>query len=150
MNASSGFVVDASVAIKWHLHDEVLVDEAAFLLREFTRRRVHLIAPSLIRYEVANSFEQARRRQRIDAAQAAAEFQSFIVLGVHNERDTDDLVAAARNVASELGTSVYDGVYVALAEREALPLLTDDARLLRQIEPYPVAAHHLSEVSSLL
>lgn len=148
MNSASGLVVDASVAVKWHLRDETLVDEAGSLLRGFLERRFRLAAPSLIRYEVANSLEQARRRDRITAADAASELQSFLQFGVHDDHDSDALIERAARVARRIGTSVYDAVYLALAEELGLRFVSNDHDLLTKASDLPIAAVHLSEAGA--
>jgi predicted nucleic acid-binding protein len=56
-------VLDASVAVKWHLNDESDADAAALLLARFSTGDVPLIAPDHIRYEIANAFGGDHRPQ---------------------------------------------------------------------------------------
>lgn len=150
LNAGNGLVVDASVAVKWHLRDEGLVQEAEALLDRYLARRLTLAAPSFIRYELANTLEQARRQERITADQATKELVTFLQLRVHAEQDTDALVELARDVAERIGASVYDATYIAFAEQTGLGFVTDDRQLLTRVANYPIEAFHLSEVLTLL
>jgi predicted nucleic acid-binding protein len=149
-SAGRGAVVDASVAIKWRLNDEELLDEARFLLQRFLRREILLAAPAFIRYELANTLDQARRRGRIPHEQVGETLRYLLLLGVHMQADSDALVQKAARLAGELDISAYDGMYVALAEELDLVLVSEDRRLLRRIGDYPVATAHLADVGSML
>lgn len=150
MNAGSGLVIDASVAVKWHLKDEELVEEAGALLEGFLDQRFVLAAPAFIRYEVANSLEQARRRARITEDDVVHELRAFLHFGVHDDWDSDDLVAEARRIATRIGSSVYDATYVAFAQRLGLSFVTNDQKLLGMVSNYDVPVHHLADVPALL
>ena len=149
-NSSGSFVVDASVAIKWRLDDEELVAEAMLLLDRFEAGDIVLDAPRFIRYEVANSLEQARRRGRLSGDGVVTSLRFYFALGIAAEDDSDEAVQLASRIASQLGTSVYDALYIAYAELRGYAMITNDMRLFRQVQNYPVAVHHLAAVSSLL
>ncbi len=148
--ADNAFVVDASVAIKWHLQDEELVEEATRLLDRFTSGLLRLRAPAFIRYEMANSLEQARRRGRIGADEASAELHTFVAYGVHTAMDSDELIGAAQQIARAASLSLYDAVYLAYAEAAGLPLITQDQRLARQAIGGTVMVYPLADVGALL
>ena len=150
MSGVSGLVIDASVAVKWHLKDEELVEEAGALLERYLARHLTLAAPSFIRYELANSIEHARRRERISAVQATEELDTFLRFRVHTEEDSDQLVGLASGVAERIGSSVYDALYIAFSEQTGLDFVTSDLGLLDKVSRYPVTAHHLSDVPELL
>ena len=57
--APSALVVDASVAVKWHLGDEEHADQAVQLLQRFAQGDVELLAPTQIRYEVPSAITAA-------------------------------------------------------------------------------------------
>lgn len=144
-NASYGIVVDASVAIKWHLRDELLSSEATALLEEFATGRLRLTAPALIRYEMASALENARRRARISDNDSFVELEAFLQYGIDERADSGELVAAAQRVAFLTGTSVYDAIYVSHAETRGYDLVTSDKALLRRLESYPVKAFNLAD-----
>jgi len=149
-NVGLGAVVDASVAVKWRLNDEELLDEARLLLDRYVARDIKLVAPSLIRYEVANTFEQARRAGRLTDSDVAESLRYFLDLGVHAQQDSDELIAMASDLARRLGLSAYDAIYVALAKDLGMPLVSNDQGLLRHLADYSVAACALKDVRSLL
>lgn len=142
---SYGVVVDASVAIKWHLRDESLSSEATALLEEYAAGRLWLTAPALIRYEMASALEKARRRARISDNDSFVEMETFLQYGIDESADSGELVAAAQRVAFLTGASVYDAIYVSHAESRGYDLVTCDKALLRRLESYPVRAHDLAD-----
>ncbi len=48
-------VVDASVAIKWYVRDEIDADKAIAMLLDYENGKVKLIVPNLFYYETANA-----------------------------------------------------------------------------------------------
>ena len=146
MTVPQGLVVDASVAAKWHLTDENHTKEASALFRLYYSGRTDLIAPSLIRYEIANALHNASRHGRITPDQAASEFATFLGYGIHDTIDSDSLVASAQVIAQETGASMYDAVYVAYAELHGYEVVTSDEQLARQMSGRAVPVHLLSEL----
>ncbi len=149
MAASDGLVVDASVAVKWHLRDEDLVDEAGALLQRFIAGEVRLSAPAFIRYELAQSLERACRGRRIGEEEAEGELQTFMAFGIHALEDSDALVALAQRIARQTAASVYDALYVAHAQALDFDLVTHDERLIRRTAAYPIRVHRLAEVGEI-
>ncbi len=133
-------IVDASVAAKWYLPEE-LSEEAARFLEAGARGGARLIAPSLLLPELGNVLWHRYRRgavslERLREAWAALESAplSFIEMG--------PLMPAALEVALACGCTVYDGLYVALAEArhdESAVLLTADRKLVARLTGTPCA-----------
>ena len=146
MTVPPGLVVDASVAAKWHLTDESLIDRASVLKARFDAGRTKLAAPSFIRYEVAQTLERAERDGRIGPGMAASEFATFLSFGVHEQVDSDELILSARRLARWTGASVYDALYVVHAESIQFEVVTADEQLARQMSGYGVPVHLLSEL----
>jgi predicted nucleic acid-binding protein len=121
----SGFVVDASVAIKW-LVDEPGAPVAALLLDH------PLAAPDLLGPECANVLWKKVMRGELSVPEAetmaAALEQAEIAL-----HPTRRHWRAAVALASALRHPAYECIYLCLAEELALPLITADARLVRTL-----------------
>ncbi len=134
-------VVDASVVIKWFV-EENLVAEADGLLR----RPESLFAPDLVVTEVTNIAWKKVLRGDLEAEQA-----EFIPASVHVGQL--DLVPStmlhrrALAIGLEIQHSIYDCLYLALAERMGNSLITADERLIGKLEgsPYASLAAHLSK-----
>ncbi len=146
MTVPPGLVVDASVAAKWHLTDESLIERASVLRARFDAGRTALSAPAFIRYEVAQTLERAEREGRLGPGMAASEFVTFLGYGVHEQADSDELVVSARRLARSTGASVYDALYVVHAEAIQFEVVTADEQLARQMAGYTVHVHLLSEL----
>ena len=118
----SGFVVDASVAIKWFV-DESDSTKAAELLR------YPLSAPDLLAPECANILwkKVARAELTLDEAEVIALALQSAAITLHPTRG---LLAAAMKIACELGCAAYDCFYLALAQELEQPLVTADLRLV--------------------
>lgn len=89
---------------------------------------VMLMAPDLILAELANALWAAGRRRGLPAA----EIQTLLALGRRRLgalAPLTDLVDRAMALAIAVRHPAYDCFYVALAERERLPIITCDRRL---------------------
>ena len=131
-------VVDASVATKWHLADEEHADRALLLLRRFALGQTDLIAPDYIRYEVPSAITVATTgvRPRIQPASGKQAIEDFLALGLKTV-DSVGLTLAAYDVVQRHGCSLYDALYLALAEQLGLRFITADAKLYRRLRHLP-------------
>lgn len=121
-------VVDASVVAKWVL-DEPGSELALALAREWAVDGVRVVAPTLLWSEVANVLHRrvAAGQVRADRAESALEALVESALTTRSERP---LAPRAFRLAQELQLpSVYDAVYLAVAEAEQAEFWTFDARL---------------------
>ena len=134
-------LVDASVSLKWFLDEpDAEIAESLSLTNE-------LLAPELIASEVGNGLWKAVRKGALDREQALlaigtleTRFDTFLPLVPVRDR--------ALAIAFELEQPVYDCFYLAWAERQEVPLVTADIRLLSRVEGTPFADRclRLSEV----
>jgi predicted nucleic acid-binding protein len=115
-------VVDASVALKWVL-DEPGSDAAAGL------SGTRMLAPALLLVECGNALWRKGRTGALDLAGARARMAALRRAPVRLVPD-ESLAEMALELALELAHPVYDCLYLALAEDERVPLVTDDRRLL--------------------
>jgi predicted nucleic acid-binding protein len=120
-------VVDASIALKWVI-PEVLSDEAA-RLRD---RDDDFIAPDLLLVEVASALWRKTTAKELSAREASAAFDLVTQSGL-DLRPTGPLLPRAMDLARRLAHPVYDCVYLCLAEREQIALVTADRRLLDRV-----------------
>ncbi len=118
-------VVDASVAVKWVMAEEHA--EAALLLLE---SGIGLAAPAHWLGEALNAIWAASRRGDLveqEAQERAATLAEAPVAAV----PLGQLATAAMTIALRLGITIYDSLYLALAEQQDATLVTDDRRLLQ-------------------
>ncbi len=135
---ASGLVLDASVAVKWHLKDEDHAAEAAVLLEDFGRGQLELVAPAQIRFEVPSAFSVATlgRNPRLSAAEGRAAIEEFLALRIQIV-DDDALILAAYPLVHQYGCALYDALYLALSQRLRIPFVTADRKLHQRVKLLP-------------
>ncbi len=120
-------VVDASVAAKWVVEERHSA-EAALLLGFDT-----LYAPDHWRAEAVNVLWS--KVFHGDLTQADAEERMTVLLRAPiTETPIATLMPRAFQIAVVRMVTVYDALYVALAEQRGVPLVTADERLVRRLE----------------
>jgi predicted nucleic acid-binding protein len=119
------FVLDASVVASWCFPDE-FAPNAEAALRRIARETA--LAPALLWFELRNVLLMGERRNRLSEAQTTSFLKYIGELPVEVDRDPDDGVVLSLARAYRL--SVYDAVYLELAQRKGLPLATLDNALM--------------------
>jgi Predicted nucleic acid-binding protein, contains PIN domain len=120
-------LVDASVALKWFVAEDGT--EAALRIAASGEP---LAAPDLILAEVANAAWKSARLGRLTEAQLQA---IAVALPGYFEELTANRVLLRRaiEIAAVLDHSVYDCLYLALADHLRSPLVTADRRLAAKV-----------------
>ncbi len=136
-SATNQLVLDASLGVKWNLADEDHSDLAQDLLRQYRAGEVGLIAPEHIHYEVFNALTVASRRRRLTQEEAVVATDEFLRLLIPTVADAA-LLRAARTLAYRWGCAFYDGLYLALAERLNIRLITADRKFHTLIASHPL------------
>lgn len=130
MTAEQGrFVVDASVAVKWFVRENLRREALQLLLQHPGR----LLAPDFLLAEVANVFLKKIRAGEVResfARGALARIERNMVLA-----STQPLARPAFVLAHQYTRSVYDALYVALALQQGCQLVTADERLYNALRP---------------
>ncbi len=120
-------VLDASLTLAWYFEDEAST-AADSLLAVVSHRGA--VVPPLWRLEVANGFQSAIRRKRIDQRYRDESLADLRLLAIEIDGESDAQVwSSTLPLADRFGLSVYDSCYLELAQRRDLPLATLDARL---------------------
>lgn len=127
------YVIDASVALKWHLDDEEAIKEARQLLRDYGNGKIAITAPKLFLVEIGNAFNVAVMRTRLKEEKALTYFQEILEISIPLIDYTDFLLSAWK-FAREHNRSVYDSVYVVTAQHLDCELYTADKRLYNALK----------------
>jgi predicted nucleic acid-binding protein len=117
-------VLDANVAVKGYLEEPG--SPAALQLLSGTER---LLAPELIRLEVAGVFCRRARQGVITAAEAEARFQDWqgeLAGGLFTLAPDRDLAQEAFALSVKIKHNLDDCLYLAVAIRADAPLITAD------------------------
>jgi len=131
VNSSATYVVDASVAAKWYIPEEHEAI-AQRLLEGGRDGNWVLLAPSLLLVELGNALWVHVRRHDLPAdetLQIMEEAPRLPCIWYPSEV----LIAAATHIAVQFGATVYDSMYLALAELTDALLITADVKLQRII-----------------
>jgi predicted nucleic acid-binding protein len=128
-------VVDASVAIKWVVEEEG--SDRARLLAS-----AKLEAPDLLPIECANILWRKVRLGDL-RGEEAAERLALLLRSPVTLIGSRELLDAALRLSLDLGHPVYDCVYLALAIRDGMPLLTADRRLANTAGKRKKVASHI-------
>jgi predicted nucleic acid-binding protein len=134
-------VVDASVGVKW-LVPEVDDDRASALAG------ARLFVPELFYAECANALWSKARRgtlERADALEALARLKTVSLVRVTH----DQLIERALELSLELIHPVYDCLYLALAIKEAIPVVTADTRFISAAAGHRSYASRIVPLSSI-
>ena len=125
-------VIDASLTMAWYFEDESTPATDAVLDRVSGSGAV---VPGLWRLEVANAFQTAVRRQRIDAVYRDASLAELGFMAITIDADTNGYAwSTTLRLAERFALTLYDAAYLELAQRRSLPLATLD-RDLRAAAP---------------
>ena len=134
------YVIDTSVGFKWVV-SEVDSDKAT-RQRDDRNNAVHeLLAPDIFPTEIGNAFAFAERGGRLQPGQAALFFLE-ILKNAPRLYSAIPLLPRAMDICIQKRQSVYDCLYVALAERENCELVTADDKLVRNLQlHFPFIVH---------
>lgn len=127
------FVVDASVAVKWLLPEE----HSATALR-LVADPAELSAPELLWVETVAALRRRVRRGDLSVEGFRDALDDIDAWRVRAE-PVVPLVRPAADMALHLGHAVYDCVYLALAERDGVRLVTADRTFHDKVEASPFA-----------
>lgn len=133
----TGFVVDASVAIKWlsPFRLESLVPQSRGLLDRWQQGAVELIAPDLIWLEVASAHWKAVRQNRCTSSDAETSLATLHAQDLPTV-PSEQFIELALRIALQHGRTVYDSLYVALAVTLNLELITADEKMVNALSSY--------------
>jgi len=127
------YVVDSSVAFKWVVL-EIDSDKALLLRDGYAQSIHHLMAPDLFPIEIASALASAEKSGRIQSGEAA-QFFLHIINNPPDLHDSQPLLTRALEISLGTRHSVYDCLYVALAEREKCEIITADDKLVNNLQP---------------
>ena len=136
-------VVDASVGVKWYVPEVHSRDAERLLDARFVRH-----VPSHFAIEVAGTiWKKIVQRGELteDEGRAVRALVARVPLEVH---PSGGLVDAAFEIALSTERSIYDSLYIALAERQGCRVYTADRRLYNATRGGPLA-HRLAWIEDI-
>jgi predicted nucleic acid-binding protein len=132
----AGYVLDASVIAKWFLHHQEADRDRAIALRDLHisgRSKIHI--PQLALFEVLNAIRFGAKADEEDGATALEALQDL-----HLEIKTGevDVLRKANAIAWAYKITIYDALYVALAEQVGYPLITADEKMINKLKGHSI------------
>ena len=149
-------VVDNNVAVKWYVPQD-FGEEALRAFHAGQEGEASLVAPDLILAEFGNALWRYHQHDELSLEEIQEFWEDFGQAPI-SVFDMAPLVPKALEVATHCGCTVYDALYLSLAEAqreevsEGAVTLTADGRLLRRLEgtPYEDLGAHISNVNDFL
>ena len=138
----TGYVVDASVAVKW-LVEEDHSGEAIGLLGGGSR----LVAPALLFAEAANALWAMHRRGEISADDMSDAVDALRAAPVSLPTPMLELAPAASRLGADLDHPVFDCFYLALAIQTQYPVVTADERFHDKVRGHPYLSDRIVHVA---
>ena len=132
----AGYVVDASVGVKWFVREREADREVALSLRQrHIEGSTRMIVPELFLLEVPNAIKTGRKSTEEELAEVLT---TLADLDVQVEQHTQRVLRKTNAVAWAYNLTWYDAVYVALAETLGFPCVTADEALLRKMKGHSI------------
>jgi predicted nucleic acid-binding protein len=120
-------VLDASVAAKFYVRER-----DSDLAQSLVDREFNFLVPDIFFSEVANAIRKQHREDgQLDAASVRLAIDDLLMIGAEPVASTV-LLPRSIEIALSLDHSVYDCLYLALADRAQTVLVTADMHLVRK------------------
>ncbi|TMB75089.1 MAG: type II toxin-antitoxin system VapC family toxin [Deltaproteobacteria bacterium] len=132
----AGYVIDASVLVKWFLHEKEADRDRALALRDLhISRRSTLFIPQLALLEVLNAVRFSPKADEEDGEMALETLEDL-----HLEIKANDVVLLRKANAISWGykITIYDALYVGLAEQVGHPLITADEVMVKKLKGHSI------------
>jgi predicted nucleic acid-binding protein len=132
----AGYVVDASILVKWFLYPRDADRDRALALRELhISGRSTLFIPQLALLEVLNVVRFSPKAKEEDGELALEALQD---LHLETKPLEPDLLRKANAIAWAYKITIYDALYVALAEQVGYPFITSDENMIRKLTGHSI------------
>ncbi len=140
-------VVDASVAVKWFLVEDGTPEANALL-----HGKKKLVAPELIKIEVTAGITRRHRTSELSKAEVCQGLRDWsdmiddaIISLVTHEQDFQPAI----ELALQLKHPFQDCLYLALAQRLGVPLITADPKFVRRTASFATVVRPLNDMAKL-
>ena len=138
----TGYVVDASVVVKWLVSESYSNEAAGLLSGEAT-----LVAPALVFAEATNALWALQRRGDIGVDDMTDAVHALKSAPIATPFSMSGLAPAAARLALDLDHPAYDCFYLALAIQTQYPLVTADARFHDKVRRHPYLAESVLHIA---
>lgn len=132
----AGYVLDASVIVKWFLHHQEEDRDKALALRDLHvggRTKIHI--PRLALLEVLNAIRFNSKAGEEDGDTAIETLQN---LQLEINSGDINVLRKTNAIAWTYKITIYDALYVALAEQVGYPLITADEKMMNKLKGHSI------------
>jgi predicted nucleic acid-binding protein len=132
----TGYVVDASVLVKWFLEEKETDRDRALALRNLhISGRSKIYIPRLALLEVLNAIRFSSKAEEEDGETALEALQNLHLEIIPGEADA---LRKANAIAWAYKVTLYDALYVALAEKLGYPLITASEVMAKRFKGHSI------------
>ena len=132
----AGYVVDASIIVKWFFHHEEADRDRALALRDLhISGRSIIYIPRLALLEVLNAI---RFSPKADEEAGETALEALQDLNLETKLEDVNLLRKANAIGWAYKITIYDGLYVALAEQVGYPLITADEVMVKKFKGHTI------------
>lgn len=124
--AKEQVVIDSSTLLSYILPDEKTPKEIEKIMEKFSKAEIDLVAPPLLKIEIANALRSVHLSGRATEKEAKTYLKTFLELNIKYKEPNLEKVL---HNSVEKGLSVYDGVFFTLAKEEKVRLISLDKHL---------------------
>lgn len=122
------YVLDCSVAVRWFVA-QTHADKAAHILDELATGQTTLVAPDVIVPEFGHVLRKLVVGKKLAPDRARPFLDRFLLLPIEMS-SSRGLAPRALDLTFRHSATFYDALYLALAERENLKVVTADERMV--------------------
>jgi predicted nucleic acid-binding protein len=131
-----GYVVDASVLVKWFLHHQEADRDRALALRDLhVSGQSKLFVPQLAFLEILNAIRFSSTGGEEDGETA---IEVLWDLHLEVKPPESDLLRKTNAISWAYKITIYDALYVALAEQVGFPLITADKEIIKKLQGHSI------------
>lgn len=123
------YVLDCSVAVRWFV-PQTYWQVAARVFQQFRSNEITFVAPEVVVPEFGHVLRKLVVGKKATAERARDFLPFFLALPIERVAN-QDLAPRALDLAFAHSATFYDALYLALAEREGLQVLTVDGPMTR-------------------
>lgn len=123
-------ILDASVVVKW-FKKEADTENALKIREQFHRGEHEIIVPDLLLYEISNALRYDKKFSKEVIEKA---INTLIEMDIIITIPSEELISEALKIALNLDMTVYDAVYISLANQTNGTFVTADEKLFEKIK----------------
>ena len=132
----AGYVVDASVLVKWFLYQQEADRDRALALRDLhISGRSTIYVPQLALLEVLNAVRFSPKAKEEDGETA---LEALHDIHLETKPPEVDLLRKANAIAWAYKITIYDAIYIALAEQVGFPFITADEVIVKKLKGHSI------------